>query len=87
MRVGNPEGGTNRVWKPGLVDPRARVAVGAEEPHEGSRSRAGLRRGCSGKALEGDRSPWKLLTFPASALECVENRVVVETARRVPRTE
>ena len=29
-RVRNPEGGTYRVWKPGTVDLRADVAVGAE---------------------------------------------------------
>jgi hypothetical protein len=32
MRVGNPGGGTNRVWKPGLVDLRADVAVEAQNP-------------------------------------------------------
>jgi hypothetical protein len=31
-RVRNPEGGTNRVWKPGLVDLHADVAVEAENP-------------------------------------------------------
>jgi hypothetical protein len=29
-RVRNPEGGTDRVWKPGFVDLRADVAVGAK---------------------------------------------------------
>jgi len=31
-RVGNPEGGTYRVWNPGSVDLRADVAVGARNP-------------------------------------------------------
>jgi hypothetical protein len=31
-RVRNPGGGTNRVWKPGLVDLRADVAVEAGNP-------------------------------------------------------
>jgi hypothetical protein len=31
-RVENPGGGTNRVWKPGLVDLRADVAVEARNP-------------------------------------------------------
>jgi hypothetical protein len=31
-RVRNPEGGTNRVWKPGSVDLRVDVAVGEANP-------------------------------------------------------
>jgi hypothetical protein len=46
-RVRNPEGGTDRVWKPGFVDLRIDVAVGAEN----LRRAAGvgrLRRGLPG---------------------------------------
>ena len=31
-RVRNPRDGTNRVWKPGIVDLLAHVAVGAQNP-------------------------------------------------------
>jgi len=47
-RVGNPEGGTNRVWKPGYVDLHAHVAVGAPKPRRVVGA-ARLRRGWYGE--------------------------------------
>jgi hypothetical protein len=52
-RVRNPEGGTCRGWNPGeSVSPSLSRRRGVK-PHEGCRSRAGLRRGWVGKPWRG----------------------------------
>jgi hypothetical protein len=84
-RVRNPEGGTNRVWKPGLVDLRAGAAVGATN----LRRVAGavrLRRSLPGVPWRGSKSMEgvgaSVPTRPSS-----ENRETVKTVWRVSQTE
>ena len=80
-RVRNPEGGTHRVWKPGFVDLRTDVAVGAEN----LRRVAGvgrLRLGLPGVPWRGSKSMGGVgISVPTRPFP--ENRVVVKTAWRV----
>jgi hypothetical protein len=80
--VGNPEGGTNRVWKPGHVDLRAHVAVEAQNPMRVAGA-FGSRRG---RFLNPEG---KLKSMGASGtsvpdIGTQERREVVETTRRLP---
>jgi len=51
-RVRNPGGGTDRGWNPGNRGPSSSCRCRGAEPHEGRRSRAGLRR-------ERSCAPWR----------------------------
>jgi hypothetical protein len=81
-RVRNPEGGTNRVWKPGRVDLGADAAVGAQN----------LRRvvGEYAPRREPSDTPWRgvksrgVAGASASAESDPEYREAVETAWRLP---
>lgn len=64
-RVGNPEGGTNRGWNPGVVDLRADVAVGALNPMKA----AGAAQDSGGTVpvcLEGTSKPMDAFRPPAT---------------------
>jgi hypothetical protein len=84
-RVRNPGGGTNRVWKPGIVDLRAGAAVGAEN----LRRVAGvgrLRRGLPGVPWRGSKSMEGVGTsVPARPVS--ENRETVKTVWRMSQTK
>jgi hypothetical protein len=85
-RVRNPEGGTYRVWNPGIVDLRAHVAVGARNPMKGAGA-AQDSGGVVAVSLVGGLEPMRVPGASASGGGSSENRVVVETARREPGTE
>jgi len=90
MRVRNPEGGTYRRWKPGLVNLRADVAVGATNP----RKATGAVQDSGGMYTaypEGPSKPMGAFHVAASVAArndgSLEDRVVVETTRREPRSQ
>ena len=83
----NPEGGTYRRWKPGLVDLRADVAVGATNPRKvaGAAQDSG---GTYSEYPEGPSKPMGAFRTAASAATwndgSPEDREVVKTTRREP---
>jgi hypothetical protein len=82
-RVGNPEGGTNRVWKPGSVDLRVDVAEGGGNPMKAAG--AAQDSGGSFEVCPGGKS--KPTGGPGASVpgvEPAEDREAVETAGRVP---
>jgi hypothetical protein len=84
-RVGNPEGGTNRVGCPGDVDLHADVAEGAMNLKRVVGS-LGSRRGRS-VSPEEELNSTEAVGAPAPAVRKREDREAVETAWRESRTE
>jgi hypothetical protein len=83
--VGNPEGGTNRVWKPGSVDLRVDVAEGETNP----KRVAGAAQDSGGDVEvnpEGKSKSKGGSGATASDGESMEDRAAVETAWREPGT-
>jgi hypothetical protein len=84
-RVRNPEGGTNRVWKPGSVDLRAGAAVGAKN----LRRVAGvvrLLRSLPGVPWRGSKS-MEGVGASVPARPSAKDRVTVKTVWRVSQTK
>jgi hypothetical protein len=82
-RVRNPGGGTNRVWKPGIVDLRAGAAVGAEN----LRRVAGvgrLRRGLPGPSKH-PRDSLAAIRFTAAASSFPRPRGIQESRCPAPK--
>ena len=85
-RVRNPEGGTYRGWKPGDVDLRTDVAVGARNPTKV----VGVAQdfdGIGSRDPEGKPKSMEDRITSVVRKRSSEHREAVETARREPRTE